>query len=417
MTLPQSESDAKTIITPENSLTFSASQVVSSFNNKADVDNWLAFHDKTAHELFKSDRIFLVLRHIEHVESIFEYTFTDAISATSAAIPHTVLDTLRAAAAKTPHSQAGPAANTNPTSVDSTMTVTQTDTTTDSESVTDDTKSIAIATAASVAAQSDADKSNEIHSQSQTDSEAVSFLHFADIVRRKAADTRELLDFFEDEDDWQVMREKNGVRTLYRPEESSGTHSFKVSGEIHAPMTSIVAVLYEIDLFHHWFPKLKFSRELTLLSRYHKLIHLEIDIPWPISNREVVADAYGVDMLEDNKIAIFLRSIDEHPLVQLPEANPHCVRAEIIRGGFIIEPLSPNSCELHFMLNVDAKIPVLPYWAINSVVGKLIHVLHGFIANAAQFDEDSSYAERVRKNRDMYGHVEKLVAEHFPESD
>jgi START domain len=122
-------------------------------------------------------------------------------------------------------------------------------------------------------------------------------------------------------------------------------------------------------------------------------------------------------MLEDGKIAIFLRSIEneaERPDIKAPKTS--AVRARIIRGGFVILPRSHDECMFHFMYNADAQVPVLPYWLINFFVGKVIHVMLGFIAKAAKFDDDSEYAERVRKNPEVYGYVEDILNAHFSQA-
>jgi hypothetical protein len=48
---------------------------------------------------------------------------------------------------------------------------------------------------------------------------------------------------------------------------------------------------------------------------------MEISALWPVSNRDTVVDAFGVDMMEDLKVVIFTRSVEEMPGIDLPPLN------------------------------------------------------------------------------------------------
>jgi hypothetical protein len=162
-----------------------------------------------------------------------------------------------------------------------------------------------------------------------------------------------------------------------------------------------------------WFPLLKESEELKLVSRFRKIVRIEVSTPWPLQNRESVADCYGVDMLEENKIVIFVRSVDAFPGVAIPDNSDRVVRTVIHIGGFLVTMISPTACHFRMMINVDPKLPVLPYAVLNWFTGKVLHYIIKQLRRAALFDAESPYAARMRANRAVYGYVEQTLRDHF----
>jgi len=45
---------------------------------------------------------------------------------------------------------------------------------------------------------------------------------------------------------------------------------------------------------------------------------MEISVPWPVANREAVVDCFGVDLLEQHKFVVFMKSVDQHPKIAIP---------------------------------------------------------------------------------------------------
>eukprot|EP00466_Bigelowiella_natans_P007937 jgi/Bigna1/82417/fgenesh1_pg.92_\ len=84
------------------------------------------------------------------------------------------------------------------------------------------------------------------------------------------------------------------LHTWYRREEGSKTYTFMVQGPFDPPLINLA-----VDLFHNWFPFLKSSKELKTVSRFHKQIQVTVKAPWPIWDREVLADCFGVNNLRE----------------------------------------------------------------------------------------------------------------------
>lgn len=238
----------------------------------------------------------------------------------------------------------------------------------------------------------------------------------AEVLSRVEVSLRQLKEFTSD-DGWTLTRGGGENATFYRAEEDVGTHSFKCRGVINAPLVNVCAVLLETHLYKLWFPMTRESSTLAYPSRYRKVARVVTKAMWPVADRETVVEGYGVDMLERHMILVNVRSVDEYPGVDIPPCPSSMVRAEVLFGGFLIEPLSRNSCRLQFMTNVDAKLPVIPYAMQNFFQGKIIHVIvssiekmaTSFHPDADGFSDDE-LASHKKKNKKFSGTDSPYVA-------
>jgi len=108
---------------------------------------------------------------------------------------------------------------------------------------------------------------------------------------------------------WTECAKSDTTRTYYRKEEGVAAHSFKVSGIVDCELMDLFAVIYEADLYQEWFPFMKTTTELATLSRFHKLVHATINCPWPLTDRDFVLEAVGVDNTEKGRVLINIHSI------------------------------------------------------------------------------------------------------------
>jgi hypothetical protein len=247
------------------------------------------------------------------------------------------------------------------------------------------------------------------------------------IAQEKVRECQELCDDIEDHTTWSPTTsiDEKGYGTYYRAEKGKNAHSFKVIGEVHESILHVVSVIMELDLYTEWFPFCCEAEMQGELNRFHKSSRFVVQVPWPMSNREVFLVGYGVDDLKRRKrVVITSRSIrdDEelHVNIRRPPVGKKCTRISVEVGGFLLEALSPTSCRVSFIMNVDPQIPHVPIWLVNWVSGKMIWVLLHQMDKAAKRagKKKSKYTERRHKRPDIYEHLfERAIevyAEHFP---
>lgn len=93
--------------------------------------------------------------------------------------------------------------------------------------------------------------------------------------------------------------------TIKYKAEKGQSVGLKFEMEIDIPIIHLLALVYEVDLYNHWFPFLKRGVELKTVHRAAKICYTEMSFPPPIANREVYFLGCGYDRLQQNG-SIFL---------------------------------------------------------------------------------------------------------------
>src|SRR5699024_9321235 len=135
-------------------------------------------------------------------------------------------------------------------------------------------------------------------------------------------------------------------------------HSFKVTGIVDADAIELFTVIYEVSLFHLWFPFMKGVKEIHSFSRYAKIVQSTIATIWPFAYRELLLDCSGVDDTARGRVLINIRSLDQSsPHYSVTEGNVPC---HMHLGGFLLEPVTPTKTKISFFSNVDPQLAILP---------------------------------------------------------
>ena len=74
-------------------------------------------------------------------------------------------------------------------------------------------------------------------------------------IRRRVDSLSKLRSVCLSEDGWNVQKESEGLRTLYRNlEDSAHIHSIRLDGDVDAPIFTLLTLFHEIDLVTKWIP-------------------------------------------------------------------------------------------------------------------------------------------------------------------
>ena len=150
------------------------------------------------------------------------------------------------------------------------------------------------------------------------------------------------------------------------------------------------------------------------------MVYLKVNPPsplnWIISPREMVLYAYGVDMMEENRLMAVVRSPNEEDLqeiiAQYPEYqyrahDPAIIRMNCYLAGIDIQPIDETSTKVSLVTCVDPKI-VLPYWVINVVTKQFAHMIITFLGkHAAHLSEE--YHTRINKSDGIYQNIKNRL--------
>lgn len=85
--------------------------------------------------------------------------------------------------------------------------------------------------------------------------------------------------------DWELQRDKEGVKVWTRDYPNSNFKQFKATCEIDASMENVVALFQDIEKLNTWYDRIEETSIIKTISDQEAIYTLDFDLPWPITNR------------------------------------------------------------------------------------------------------------------------------------
>ena len=163
-------------------------------------------------------------------------------------------------------------------------------------------------------------------------------------------------------DQWQKVREKDGISIYKRSLENSRLLAFRAVSTIHADGDHIMSVLNDLEEHIHVTPGLIDLEVLRSLSEFDRYEYMHFKLPWPLKHRYAIIRS-SLRKQPDGSIVMNMRSVDE------PYTKPTSyVRGEVNFANILLKPKSgnPQHWEAIVEASVDPKVRV-PGFMINWV--------------------------------------------------
>ncbi|RZJ65117.1 MAG: lipid-binding protein, partial [Flavobacterium sp.] len=89
--------------------------------------------------------------------------------------------------------------------------------------------------------------------------------------------------------DWTLKSAKNGMDIYTKTVSASGLKGIKVKCNLPAKLSQMVALILDVNAGEDWVYGTKSSTLLKKVSPSELYYYSEVDIPWPINNRDFIA--------------------------------------------------------------------------------------------------------------------------------
>ena len=163
-----------------------------------------------------------------------------------------------------------------------------------------------------------------------------------------------------DAPNWILRKNENGITVYTRTVAGSDLKEVRVVNKVKSSLSGIVALLLDSKNYSDWMVGCKEARPLKVMSD-HELYNYQVtDLPWPLSDRDVVAD-FKVEQDAVTKIVTFTKTA--MPLF-IPENNG-LVRVQYLHARYLLKPLTSDSVlvEMEVQLDPGGNIPA---WLVNA---------------------------------------------------
>ncbi len=162
--------------------------------------------------------------------------------------------------------------------------------------------------------------------------------------------------------DWQLKKFENGISVYTRSTENSKYKELKAIFQIKTSLSSIIALLNDVESYPQWVYRCETSKILRKNSEKQLIRYQTIVAPWPVDNRDVVVE---VNSYQDEKTKIVYQKVT--PLPDYVPASKDHVRIREFRAIWTLKPLKNGIVDVEYELLVNPA-GAIPAWIVNLAV-------------------------------------------------
>lgn len=174
-------------------------------------------------------------------------------------------------------------------------------------------------------------------------------------------------------DDWTLKKDKNNIKVYTRLSEGTDIIEVKVISSIKATIPQISALLAEVETYHKWMPNVKTTKVLHKISSNELYYYIELNAPWPISNRDNIIHFHNTLDQETGIARIVVNGVADY----LPE-NKGIVRITHSTGIWQLIPMGNDEVKVisTYLSDPSGKLPlwVIKLFVVDSIYDTFINL-------------------------------------------
>lgn len=176
------------------------------------------------------------------------------------------------------------------------------------------------------------------------------------------------------ESDWKKVKDNDGIIVYTQISDSTDLKIVKVTAEAHAPLASLVALVKDLKNQKNWFYMYKSSKILKFYGPKHWVYYGQTNIPWPVTDRDVVTDVILHQDSISKVVTITSTSIDDF----YPKQKNY-VRIPFAYSQWKFVPEHDGNVKITLVVEVNAGGRV-PLWLMNlTAVKGPFHTMKNFL--------------------------------------
>lgn len=161
---------------------------------------------------------------------------------------------------------------------------------------------------------------------------------------------------------WEFIKEKDGIKIFTRKEGSNTLKSFRGVMDVHADWDKVTNLIGNVKNVDWWDKNLREIKVLTYEKDKYMQYYLVYGAPWPVTDRDLCVEArVSVDPVTG------IRTIYSVPLHNVIPENPEYVRIKNYWQKWVIQDMKNGIIHLVLEGHVDPGGSV-PDWIYNMVI-------------------------------------------------
>lgn len=164
------------------------------------------------------------------------------------------------------------------------------------------------------------------------------------------------------QDNWELRRNENGIAVYTRKLSDASFKQIKVECELPGTTSQLVNVLKDVVHHPNWVYATQKSTLLKKKTDNNYIYYTETDMPWPVTDRDLVAEAIIYPVTKSGQLRMEIKSIPDY----LP-VKKGFIRIPYSVAVWEISPLPGNKLKINYTFSVNPGGSV-PAWLVNASV-------------------------------------------------
>lgn len=196
--------------------------------------------------------------------------------------------------------------------------------------------------------------------------------------------------------EWKLKKDADGIKVYYRKSEDSRINELKLTTTVESSLSALVSLLRDVPNYTTWIYKCVVSEPLGNSSPQEGRYYTQLDFPWPLSDRDFVAQSVLSQDPETKIVEIHSTGLPD----QLEEKKG-AVRIKTLKLYWKFTPLPKGKVQIDYELLSDPG-GMLPKWLINMALDqgptKTILALRQEIQKEKYQNNQLDYIKELGKN-------------------
>lgn len=230
------------------------------------------------------------------------------------------------------------------------------------------------------------------------------------ILKDDLKEADKCLELLSDLDSWNPIKETENIAIFSK----SSENEFIIRAEMLLDTTIFPALslLNEIDLLPSWIQVVKSVEIIKTISPFRRLLKYKFNLPWPVSNRDLALNAFGLTIPENNSIMIILRSVPDKFLgCDIPPPDGGDVRITMKTGVLNFMKRSETQTQVSFLSHADPHVSLIPESLLNWGAKTGVYFFIKSMQDKTMEYKGSIFEERVSANQAFYDKVHSVLNE------
>ena len=158
---------------------------------------------------------------------------------------------------------------------------------------------------------------------------------------------------------WVLKKDEDGIKVYISSVPNTNIKSVKAELNIDATMSQLATVMLDMKVHDQWVYNTKNTHTLTQISSSDLMYYSEVSMPWPFTNRDVVAE---LTITQDPTTKVMHVLVSARPFY-IP-ANKDKIRLEVLKITWDVTAISNRQLHVNYYVETDPGGAV-PAWLVN----------------------------------------------------